>query len=95
MFDCEIITISVLGEALGIDSENYLFGKLKSDHLHDFPNLIDRSNFYRRRKRLGDYIAKFNNFIMSSFCLHEVYQNTCPAQVPRNIAPASHNNGYF
>lgn len=43
MSDCEIIAISILRESLGIDSENYLFGKLDSDHLPDFPNLIDQS----------------------------------------------------
>jgi hypothetical protein len=65
MSDCEIITLSILGESIGIDSENYLFGKLKSDHLHDFPNLIDRSNFNRRRKRLGSYITRLNKGIAS------------------------------
>jgi len=63
MSDCEIITLSVLGESIGIDSENYLFGKLKSDHFQDFPNLIDRSNFNRRRKRLGSFISKLNQRI--------------------------------
>jgi len=63
MSDCEIITLSLLGESIGIDSENYLFGKLKSDHFQDFPNLIDRSNFNRRRKRLGSYITKLNQSI--------------------------------
>ena len=43
MSDCEIITLSILGESIGIDSENYLFGKLKSDHFEDFPNLIEKS----------------------------------------------------
>lgn len=45
MSDCEIITLFLLREAIGIDSENYLFGKQKSDHLMDFPNLIGRCNF--------------------------------------------------
>ncbi len=53
MSDCEIIAMSILCESIGIDSENYLFGKLKSDHLSDFPNLIDRSRFNRRKKNLG------------------------------------------
>jgi hypothetical protein len=35
MSDCEIIALSILGETIGIDSENYLFGKLKSDHRMD------------------------------------------------------------
>lgn len=38
--DCEVIALSILGETIGIDSENYLFGILKSDHHEDFPNLI-------------------------------------------------------
>ena len=65
MSDCEIITLSIVGESLGIDSENYLFGKIKSDHIHDFPNLIDRSRFNRRRRRLGDLIVKLNDRISS------------------------------
>jgi hypothetical protein len=63
MSDCEIITLSILGESIGIDSENYLFGKLRADHFQDFPNLIDRSNFNRRRKRLGSFITLLNQNI--------------------------------
>jgi len=63
MSDCEIIALSLLGETIGIDSENYLFGKIRADHSQDFPNLIDRSRFNRRRKRLGDLIARLNQQI--------------------------------
>ena len=48
MTDCEIIALSLTSEALGIDSENYLRGKLKSDHSHNFSNPIDRSIYNRR-----------------------------------------------
>jgi len=65
MSDCEIIALSLVGETIGIDSENYLFGKIKSDHIHDFPNLIHRSRFNRRRRRLGDLIARLNDRISS------------------------------
>ena len=65
MSDFEIIALSVVGEAIGIDSENYLFGKIKSDHIHDFPNLIHRSRFNRRRQRLGELIARLNDQISS------------------------------
>lgn len=65
MSDCEVIALSIVGETQGIDSENYLFGKIKSDHIHDFPNLIDRSRFNRRRRRLGDLIAQLNDQISS------------------------------
>lgn len=56
MDDCSIIALSICAEALGIDSENYLWGKIKKDHAPDFPNLIDRSNFNRRRRRLQLFI---------------------------------------
>jgi len=50
------IALSICSESLGIDSENYLWSKLKKDYSKDFPNLIDRSNFNRRRRRLQLYI---------------------------------------
>jgi hypothetical protein len=65
MSDCEIIALSLVGETIGIDSENYLFGKIKSDHIHDFHNLIHRSRFNRRKRRLGDLIARLNDRISS------------------------------
>jgi hypothetical protein len=34
--DCEIIALSVTGESIGIDSKNYFWEKLKSDHNHYF-----------------------------------------------------------
>ena len=50
--DIEIITLSLVSEALGIDSENHLFGKLKTEFMNDFPNLIDRSQYNVRRRKL-------------------------------------------
>lgn len=61
--DCEIIALSVTGESIGIDSENYFWGKLKSDHKDDFPRLIHRSNFNRRRKRLYPFIEELNEHL--------------------------------
>ncbi len=60
--DCEIIALSVTGESLGIDSENYYWGKLKFDHKDDFPGLIDHSNFNRRRKHLYPFIEQLNQY---------------------------------
>lgn len=65
MSDCQIIALAITGETIGIDSENYFWGKLKSDHTKDFPNLIDRSNFNRRRKRLYPLIEQLNQAIAS------------------------------
>lgn len=41
--DIEVVALSMKAEAIGIDSENYLFGKLK-EYSKNFPNLISRSN---------------------------------------------------
>ena len=58
--DCQIIALALTSESLGIDSENYFWGKLSSDHAGDFPNLIHRSNYNRRRKRLYPFIEQLN-----------------------------------
>ncbi len=54
MSDCEILALSLCSEAMSIDSENYFWGKIKSQSI-DFPNLIDRSNYNRRRRNLIHY----------------------------------------
>lgn len=63
MSDLEIISLSCCMEALSIDSENLLWSKLKKEYLSDFPNLIDRSRFNRRRKRLTPFIEKTQQLI--------------------------------
>jgi Transposase DDE domain len=60
MNDCSIITLSVMAESLGIDSENYLWSKLNKDYSSEFPDLIHRSNFNKRRRRLQLYIHEVN-----------------------------------
>ena len=63
MSDCQIIAVTITAESIGIDSENYLFGKLKKDYRADFPNLIHRCNFNRRRKILAPYIQQLNQVL--------------------------------
>jgi hypothetical protein len=57
MSDIQIVALALTAESLSIDSENLLFFKLKNEYQQDFPNLIDRSNFNRRRKRLVNFIS--------------------------------------
>jgi len=63
MNDLEIISLSCCMEALGIDSENLLWSKLKTDYSSLFSNLIDRSRFNRRRKRLSDCILRLQEHV--------------------------------
>jgi len=58
--DSAILALTLCSEALSIDSENYFWSKLKTDHSNDFPILIDRSNFNRRKKNLAPFLAIYN-----------------------------------
>jgi Transposase DDE domain len=63
MTDIEIVTLSLTADSLSIDSENLLFSKLKTEYINDFPNLVDRSNYNRRRKKLMPFIAQVSRNI--------------------------------
>jgi hypothetical protein len=65
MNDLEVVSLACCMEALSIDSENLLWSKLKKDYASVFPNLIDRSRFNRRRKRLLPYILQVQDHISS------------------------------
>ena len=58
MADLEVIALSCMMEALGIDSENLLWSKIKKDYPGLFVQLICRTRFNRRRRRLQPYIVK-------------------------------------
>lgn len=60
MPDSAIIALAICQEALGIDSENWFHGKLKSDYSADFPELPHITRYNYRRKRLACWIQKLN-----------------------------------
>ncbi|GAA0565846.1 IS982 family transposase [Chitinophaga japonensis] len=63
MNDLQIVALSCCMEALGIDSENLLWSKLKTDYADQFPHLIDRSRFNRRRRRLTAVIERVQGHV--------------------------------
>jgi len=63
MNDCSIVALSICAESIGIDSENYLWSKIRKDHKTDFPQLINMSNFNKRRRRLHLFIHQVTSFI--------------------------------
>lgn len=67
MSDCEIVALSLCSEALSIDSENLFWKKLKVEYSTDFVQLIDRSNYNKRRRRLQHFIALLNEKIAHQF----------------------------
>lgn len=50
--DVEVMALSLTAECLSIDSENYLFSKLKKEYAREFKNLISRRQYNDRRKLL-------------------------------------------
>ena len=56
--DIELVSLAITAESLQIDSENYLWSKLKTDYRSEFPNLPHRTKFNARKKRLTDLIAQ-------------------------------------
>ena len=65
MNDLEVIALSCTMEALGIDSENLLWSKIKKDYSDMFPHLICRTRFNRRRRRLQAHIVKVQHKVSS------------------------------
>lgn len=65
MADLQVIALSCMAEALGIDSENLLWSKIKKDYPGMFTHLICRTRFNRRRRRLQPQIAKVQDKVAS------------------------------
>jgi hypothetical protein len=68
--DAEVIALNLTAECMMIDSENYLF-KLLTNHRHFFINLIDRSNYNRRKRNLFTYIELVRKNLTRSLCQGE------------------------
>lgn len=61
MPDNHIIALTICQEALGIDSENFFWSKLKTDYKGEFPDLIHLTRYNLRKKILAPYISKLNH----------------------------------
>ena len=55
--DLEVMSLSLTAEYLSIDSENCLYAKLRHDYAEQFPGLIDRTNYNRRKRHLSALLA--------------------------------------
>lgn len=71
MPDAHIISLALLQEALGIDSEHWFWSKLEADYSEDFPNLPHLSCYNRRRKRLAGWIEKLARLWGRQICPFE------------------------
>jgi hypothetical protein len=71
--DLEVIALSLTAEALGIDSENYLFHKLNKEYSADFSNLISRRQYNQRRKLLFELTGSIRTNIATAIDGGESY----------------------
>lgn len=70
MSDFEVVALSLTAEFMSIDSENSLFKQISPD---DIPNLIERSQFNKRRKKLFLFLEEIRTKLAARFLTHETY----------------------
>ena len=68
MSDKEVVALSLTAEFMSIDSENNLFKQLD---ISQIPNLIERSQFNKRRKRLFEFSETVRLKLASHFLEYE------------------------
>lgn len=69
--DVEVITLSLVSDSLLIDSEHYLFKKLHREYRSDFPNLIERSVYNKRRRLLAPLMNKVRSALVDKLVIYE------------------------
>ena len=52
LFDSEVITMEVVGEVLGLDCDKKIWAHFKTEWIHFFPNIPDRTNFPKQAANL-------------------------------------------
>ncbi len=67
--DSEIITVSLCGELVGIDSENAWYSFVKRNYQHLFPNLCSKSCFNRTRRALLQTMELLRQKLFSVFAV--------------------------
>ena len=70
MTDLEVVALSLTAEFMSIDSENSLFKQINSNEI---PNLIERSQFNKRRKKLFLFSEQIRIKLASRFLEFEDY----------------------
>lgn len=71
--DLELISLALTAEYMSLDSENWLFKKLKCDYGNDFVHLVDRSRYNRRKRQLFPIIEKIRQSLAARFVQYEDY----------------------
>lgn len=85
--DLELITLNIVAEYRGIDSEYQLFRDLKGTHLSD---LIERSVYNKRKRKLFPHIEKIRKTLAQKLSGSEQYfiVDSMPLEVCKNARAA-------
>lgn len=70
MSDLEVVALSLTAEYMSIDSENSLFNQLQNGQI---TNLIERSQYNKRRKKLSYFAEQIRQQLYSKFTEFETY----------------------
>ena len=70
MSDLEVVALSLTAEFMSIDSENSLFKEIDKQQI---PNLIERSQFNKRRRKLFLFLEEIRTKLASQFLEFEDY----------------------
>ena len=70
MSDLEVVALSLTAEFMSIDSENSLFKEIDKQQI---PNLIERSQFNKRRRKLFLFLEEIRTKLASRFLEFENY----------------------
>jgi len=70
MSDLEVVALSLTAEFMSVDSENSLFKEINSEHIS---NLIERSQFNKRRRKLFFFLEEVRTKLASRFLEFEDY----------------------
>lgn len=70
MSDLEVVALSLTAEFMSIDSENSLFKEINKQQI---PNLIERSQFNKRRRKLFLFLEEVRTKLASRFLEFEDY----------------------
>ena len=71
--DIEVISLALVAEYMSLDSENWLFKKIQHDYRDQFPHIIDRTRFNRRKRQLFPIIEKIRQQLAARFVEFEEY----------------------
>lgn len=84
--DLQLITIDLVSEYMSINSENLLFKRLKSENSIDFPSLIHRSVYNRRKRKLIHFMEIVRQRLSQKFIQPEQYFiiDSMPLSICRN-----------